>query len=380
MTAAERARRAFAEEFGEAPSLLATAPGRVNLIGEHTDYNDGFVLPIALPLATAIAARPRDDQRVRVTSQGFGGSEFAVTDEPVTEQGWARYIAGMGSVLAAGGPIAGWDGAIATDIPHGASLSSSAALEVASGLLFDSDRQRRSPRDLAVAARQVENEVMGLPSGIMDQLISASAIDGAALLIDCRDLSTRPVTIPANATVVVLDTGTRRRLVESGYEDRQSTCAAAAATLGVTALRDATLAELDRLGVGSVEFRRARHVISENDRTLATASALAAGDVVEAGELMTASHLSLRDDYEVSSPALDAMVEVALAAPGCHGARMTGGGFAGCAVALVASDRVEQFCQAVEAGFVAPTQQPAEHPTALYPVRPGPGAKLEHSF
>ena len=376
-SAVERAQAAFRQRHGGPPDLLAVAPGRVNLIGEHTDYNDGFVLPMALPLVTAIAARHRPDRSVVVWSEGFGEAAFDVGADPLTADGWVRYLAGMGSMSAAGGtPVGGWEGAIATDIPHGASLSSSAALEIATGLVFDAGRGTVSPRDLAVRARAVENEVLGLPSGIMDQLISAIGVDGSAMLIDCRDLSARPVPIPSEATVVILDTGTRRRLVESAYEDRQATCARVAAALGVESLRDASLADLGRLDPADIGYRRARHVLTENRRTLAVADALTSGDVAGAGRLMSASHASLRDDYEVSGPALDAVVEVAAESPGCHGARMTGGGFAGCAVALVATGQVDEFCAAVAGAFRPPVQQPAEHPLRLYPVRPGPGASL----
>ncbi len=377
MTAVARALQAFRDRFGLEPELVSVAPGRVNLIGEHTDYNDGFVLPVALPFLTAIAAQLRQDYAVDVSSDGFGSAHFTVGDGPVTEQGWARYIAGMGSVLARGdGSITGWEGTIATDIPHGASLSSSAALEIASGQLFDAASHSRDARDLAVAARAVENDVMGLPSGIMDQLISALGVDDSALLIDCRTLSTQTVPVPGEATIVVLDTGTRRRLVESAYEERQAACAQAATALGVDALRDATLADLQRLEPNSVTYRRAHHVVTENERTVATAAALRAGELEVAGRMMTASHISLRDDYEVSGPALDTMVEVAQASPGCFGARMTGGGFAGCAVALVDTGQVEAFCDSVAERFVAPDSQPAELPLGVYPVRPAAGATM----
>jgi galactokinase len=375
-SAEDRAVAAFEDRHGTPPEYVASAPGRVNLIGEHTDYNEGFVLPMALPLATAIAARPRPDRTVEVWSEGFGEQAFDVDGDPLAA-GWARYLAGMGSVLAAAGtPVGGWEGTIATDIPHGASLSSSAALEIAAGLVFDADRQALTARQLAIRARAVENDVLGLPSGIMDQLISAIGVAGSALLIDCRDLSARPVPIPVGATIVVLDTGTRRRLVDSAYEDRQATCARVAVALGVGWLRDATPADLDRLDPADVGHRRARHVLAENQRTLDAADALADGDLAETGRLMAASHASLRDDYEVSGPALDAVVEVAADSPGCFGARMTGGGFAGCAVALVAAGAVEAFCASVAECFEAPAEQPAEHPLRLYPVRPGPGATL----
>ncbi|MDH3302761.1 MAG: galactokinase [Acidimicrobiia bacterium] len=400
--AADRAAATFLTTFNDSAPVLVQAPGRVNVIGEHTDYNDGFVLPIALPFTTAIAARPRTDGRVIVESEGFGRTEFRLVDEPRATSGWARYLHGVAWALAehleahgAGGSdgrveLPGWDGAIATDIPAGASLSSSAAIEVAATLLFN--HLAGSPADLSVAdlariGQRVENEVMGLPSGLLDQLASAGGQAGHATLIDCRDLSTRAVPFPPSATIVVLDTGTRRELVESEYADRQATCAAAARALGLTSLRDATLDDLDKLADAArhtpdlhldpeVAVRRVRHVVTENARTLAAVEAMEAGELGELGRLMTASHVSLREDYEVSGPALDAVVEAALECVGCYGARMTGGGFAGGAIALVATDEVESFCLDVADRYVAPLDQPAVAPLRLYPTPPSAGARI----
>ena len=404
-TAADRASATFLSIFDDSAPVLVQAPGRVNVIGEHTDYNDGFVLPIAIPFTTAIAARPRPDRRVVVESEGFGRAEFRIDDEPRSTEGWARYLhgvawaltehlearAGTGSDDAGPGgriDLPGWDGAIATDIPAGASLSSSAAIEVAATLLFHhlaGSTVELSVPDLARIGQRVENEVMGLPSGLLDQLASAGGQAGHATLIDCRDLSTRAVPFPSSATIVVLDTGTRRELVESEYADRQATCATAARALGLTSLRDATLDDLDRLAAAAADLpdldpdvavRRVRHVVTENARTLAAVEAMAAGELGELGRLMTESHVSLRDDYEVSGPALDAVVEAALECVGCYGARMTGGGFAGGAIALVASDEVESFCSDVTDRYVAPIDQPAVAPLRLYPTPPSAGARV----
>ncbi len=389
-TAADRASATFLTSFNDSAPVLVQAPGRVNVIGEHTDYNEGFVLPIALPFTTAIAARPRTDRRVIVESEGFGRAMFTVDDDPRSTEGWARYLHGVAWALSEhlraqapdGGhkpvELTGWDGAIATDIPAGASLSSSAAIEVAATLLFHhlaGSPSELSVADLARIGQRVENEIMGLPSGLLDQLASAGGHAGHATLIDCRDLSTRAVPFPPAATIVVLDTGTRRELVESEYADRQATCAAAARTLGLSSLRDATLDDLDRL-TDPVAVKRVRHVVSENARTLAAVEAMAAGELGELGRLMTASHVSLRDDYEVSGPALDAVVEAALECIGCYGARMTGGGFAGGAIALVATDEVESFCADVDARYVAPLDQPAVAPLRLYPTPPSAGATI----
>ncbi|MEL7158535.1 MAG: galactokinase [Actinomycetota bacterium] len=279
---------------------------------------------------------------------------------------------------------AGWTGTIATDIPAGAGLSSSAALEVASGLVaLAAGGGTPDPSLLPVVAdigTRVENELLGLPSGIMDQLISATAPADGALLIDCRHHKSVAVPIPDEAVVVVLDTGTRRQLVDSQFAARRADCERAARLLDRDSLRDAAMEDLDRLAAhpeaDEVVVARARHVLTENDRTERAAAALAAGDLDLVGRLMAESHRSLADDYEVSSPAIEAMVDVASAAPGCHGARVTGGGFAGCAVALVAAAQVPAFDEHVRARFRAPVDQPATEPTALYPVRPAAGASI----
>lgn len=384
--AVERATAAFERRHGRSPSLVVRAPGRVNLIGDHTDYNDGFVLPLALPYATAIAAEAAAGTSVSAHSEGFGTQTFDLDDPPAGTDDWGRYLHGMAALLAtAGHPVAAWTGTVATDIPAGAGLSSSAALEVAGGLVALTAAANAEPDPamwptVAATGTRVENELLGLPSGIMDQLISAIAPADGALLIDCEDRSGRPVPIPTEGWVVVLDTGTRRQLVDSEFAKRRADCALAAKLLGVDSLRSATLADLDRLADhpdgGELLQARARHVLTENARTVAAAEALAAGDLAETGRLMSASHRSLADDYHVSSPALDAMVAVAEEGPGCFGARVTGGGFAGCAVALVAADEVDTFCHHVSATYRAPSAQPATAPTALHPVRPAPGASV----
>ena len=249
---------------------------------------------------------------------------------------WARHIAGVIALLReAGVASGGWQASIATDIPTGASLSSSAAIEVAVAvaLLARAGLEWRAI-DVARLGQRVENEVVGLPSGIMDQFISAGAVEGHASLMDCRAYTLEPRRVPRSAVVAVMDTGTRRTLADAAYADRRRACERAAAMIGVVALRDATPSDLDRV-TDEVDRRRARHVIYENARTLQAASAMEREDAFELGNLMTDSHASLRDDFEVSAPALDAIVDVALASPGCLGPRMTGGGFAGCAVALV---------------------------------------------
>lgn len=353
MLATERASAHHGRHWGS-PVLVSRAPGRVNLIGEHTDYNDGFVLPMALPFDTAVAAsRTPSGSGVEVHSEGFGSVEFDPAD-PIEASHWSVHLRGVCSLLAEQGVDPGpWRATIASDIPAGASLSSSAAFEVAVAMaVLGLAGVEWTPQDIAKLGQRVENEVVGVPSGIMDQLISASAASGHASLIDCRSLQSKPVSIPPSVLVAVMDTTTRRQLVHSAYADRKDSCARAAAALGLASLRDAQLADLDRLPPSlSTERRRAHHVITENQRTLDTAQAMADGDSETLGALMDASHASLRDDYEVSGPALDEIVEIARRTPGCLGARMTGGGFAGCAVALVRTERADEFCSAVTERF-----------------------------
>ena len=329
------------------PSLVARAPGRVNLIGEHTDYNDGFCLPMALPFDTALALSAHGDADtgpVTVVAEGFGEVTIDPHGDPRAVPTWARHVAGCVTLLAATGVAAGgWRGMIVTDIPTGASLSSSAAVEVA---VITALLARRGvqwpPIEIARLGQRVEHEVVGVPTGILDQFISAGARAGHAGLMDCRELTLTPVPLPGGVVVAVLDSGTRRRLADAAYGERRAACARAAAALGVPALRDATLEQVATL-TDTVDRRRAHHVVSENLRTLAAVEALQSGNAAEFGRLMRASHASLRDDYEVSGPGLDAIVEAADSAPGCLGARMTGGGFAGCAVALVDADHTDAF-------------------------------------
>lgn len=333
------------------PRLVSRAPGRVNLIGEHTDYNEGFALPMALPFDTAIAWSDHGDPvsgTVTITSEGFGDIEIDPSADPRSVVPWARHIAGVVTLLREQGvPAVGWRAAIATDIPVGASLSSSAALEVAliTGLLARAG-EAWSPIEVAKLGQRVENEVVGLASGIMDQFISAGAVAGHASLMDCRANTLRPIPLPAGVVVAIMDTQTRRVLAEAAYGDRRAACERAVAALGVAALRDVTVDQLNNV-TDPVDRRRAHHVVTDNARTLNAVDAMLSNDIRELGRLMTESHLSLRDDFEVSAPALDAIVEIALEAPGCLGARMTGGGFAGCAVALVNSSDADSFARAV---------------------------------
>jgi len=345
-SAEARARTAFVEQFGDPPSFVVRSPGRVNLIGDHTDYSEGFVLPIAIDRGLWLAMRPRTDRRVRIWAEL--GAEWAEIDLDRLEQhhGWTAYVEGIAHELTVEGvELVGFDGVLTSDLPVGAGLSSSAALELAVARAFSvSSEFAWGPQRAAIMGWHVENEWLGLSSGIMDQLVCGSGRENHALLIDCRTLTTRPVAIPVGTDVVILDTGTRRRLTESRYNERRRECEAASAAYGKDFLRDLSLDTLtsDPLADWKL-YRRAHHVVSENQRTIDAADALARDDAALVGSLMVASHESLRDDFEVSGPELDAMVVAALAAPGCLGARMTGGGFAGCAVALVQSAELDDF-------------------------------------
>jgi galactokinase len=327
----------------------------VNLIGEHTDYNEGFTLPMAMPFDTVVAMSSVGDAAsgvVTASSAGFGDLTFRPSADPAKVPTWARHLAGCVALLRERGiPAGGWRSSIDTDIPTGASLSSSAALEVAviTSLLARAG-EAWSPIEVARLGQRVENEVVGLRSGIMDQFISAGAVAGHASLMDCRQLTLDPVPLPPGVAVAVMDTGTRRALADAAYDDRREACERAAAALDVSALRDADLSDVESIP-DAIDRRRARHVVSENRRTLKAADAMRRGDIVELGLLMEASHVSLRDDYEVSGPGLDRIVEVAGLSPGCLAARMTGGGFAGGAVAIVRVDEADAFARAVVDGY-----------------------------
>jgi len=355
LTTRDEALALFDARFGGEPNFIIRAPGRVNLIGEHTDYNDGFVLPMAIDRAIWIALRPRADRRVRVRSLDFPKPADFFLDALAPAEGWENYVRGVAWALGeAGYPLRGWEGVLASGIPAGAGLSSSAALELAVERAFWAvSRWDWNPAEMARTAQRVENGWLELKSGIMDQMISALGQEGHALLIDCRDLTSQAVPLPPGSAVVVLDTATRRGLVDSPYNERVAQCAQASAFFGVPALRDVTPATFAARAsqLDPLTRRRARHVITENERTLQAAEAMRAGDAAALGALMNASHVSLRDDYEVSSPELNVMVETAQEQESCFGARMTGAGFGGCAVALVKFDEAPNFAQKVALGY-----------------------------
>jgi len=350
----------FRRRFGDEPVWVVRAPGRVNLIGEHTDYNDGFVLPLAIDRAIWIALRPREDRRVYVYSADFDQQADFSLDELVNQRaGWIEYIKGTAwSLRVAGHTLRGWEGVLLGDVPQGAGLSSSAALEIAAARAFTAASNLPwHPRAMAVLAQRAENFWVGVRCGIMDQLASAHGIAGHALLIDCRAREIYPAPFPAGCAVVILDTATRRGLVDSQYNQRRRQCENTAKLLGVQALRDVSLEQLDQAAdrLDDSTFRRARHVITENNRTLRAAEAMKQNDLRELGRLMDESHASLRDDFEVSSDALNTMVRCARQHPACYGARMTGAGFGGCAVAVVDVRAAEDFSVATAAAYKAET-------------------------
>lgn len=368
---------AFQEKIGRPPELLAYAPGRINLIGEHTDYNDGFVLPMSIDRATYLALAPRADDQVRVISLDFGGEHtFTLGDwRGEDHPHWTRYPRGIMWLLAEQGiELRGMDMVLGSTLPIGAGVSSSASVEMAvlEGILTILGIDQYTQAEKALMGVDVENKFVGMPCGVMDQMASAAGDAGHALLIDCRSLETDLVSIPAEAVVVVMDTAKQRGLVDSEYGLRRQQCEQAAAQLGVKALRDLDVADLDTIlpQLEPVIQQRVRHILTEDARTMAAVAALRAGDLEETGRLFNASHASLRDDYEVSCAELDAIVAVAQEQPSCYGARMSGGGFGGCAVALVARDQVDDFVAAVAPAY---TEKTGLKPN-LYPVSPAPGS------
>ena len=355
-------RTAFTEHFWKPVDRVVRAPGRVNLIGEHTDYNEGFVLPMAIERDVLIAFAPRPDRQVVLHSLDFGeAATFSLDDiRKEEEHPWSNYPRGVARELeAAGVRLRGIDAVIQGNVPIGAGLSSSAAFEVAAALAFLTASDAPMDRvQMALIAQRAENRFVGMQCGIMDQFVSALGQAGHALFIDCRDLSHRAVPMPRGVRVVICDTMTRRGLVSSAYNERRQQCEEAVRVLqtvlpGLRALRDLTAEQLARHGhlLSPVVRRRAAHVVSENARVQEAVRALELGQAETFGRLMDSSHASLRDDYEVSSAELNLMVELARSLPGCLGARMTGAGFGGATVNLVREEAVETFVEAVAARY-----------------------------
>jgi galactokinase len=377
-----RVERAFREHFGD-PEGTATAPGRINLVGDHTDYNGGYALPASLARHLAVAFGPATGGSIRAHALAHDETRVArIADlRPGRETGWFAYVAGVAWALReAGLAIDGIDVAIDGNVPAGAGLSSSAALEVACArALCASAHQPWSPLAMAVLCQRAETEFVGMRCGLMDQVASACASAESALLIDCRARTTSPVPLPTDALIVVMDTGVSRDLTASPYNARRAGCEAAVRALQrrlphVRTLRDLSEAELS----GAARWldpelgRLARHVVSESGRPPRMARALAAGDLREAGRIMNESHASLRDLYQASCPELDLITDLARSRPECFGARMTGAGFGGCAVALIEADAGRTFAPDVQAAY----RRRSGRAGSVFVTRPVDGARL----
>ncbi|MDQ7844801.1 MAG: galactokinase [Armatimonadota bacterium] len=351
----------FRERFGRPPSFLVTAPGRVNLIGEHTDYNAGLVLPAAIERALVVAADAGGGPRIRLYAAAFDAVAEFSADAPgeASLPRWARYAQGVAVYLVLRGIVLrGLDAVVAGDLPIGSGLSSSAAFEVAVALTLERIAGvTLPPRERALLCHRVEGEFVGVPCGIMDQFAVSLCRRDHALFLDCRSLETHHIPLPAGVVLAVCDTGVRRALQASPYGERRQECQEAVRLLQqrrpmVTSLRDLMPDDLPLLDPLPPRLRRrARHVVAENARVIEAARALEGGETGRLREIFLASHQSLRDDFEVSCPELDAMVEAALEAPGCLAARMTGAGFGGAVVALVEREEQSRFLEVVEDGY-----------------------------
>ena len=365
----QKVQSSFLEHFKTQALCISRAPGRVNLIGEHTDYNDGFVLPCAIDYQTMIAASPRSDLVVRVLALDMNNEqdEFVISKaiSPSTEKPWSNYIRAVVQMLLADGfDLTGADLVISGNVPQGAGLSSSASLEVAVAQTFKSlyAINHLSTTQMALLAQRAENEYVGCKCGIMDQLISAQGLAHHALLIDCRSLDTQAVHIPEELAIMIVHSNVQRGLVDSEYNTRREQCEAAAQHYQVKALRDIDYATLiqNRGQLDELTFKRAKHIVTENQRTLDAAKALAQNDIQTMGVLMAQSHASMRDDFEITVPPIDQLVAILQNAIGpAGGARMTGGGFGGCAVALMPEHLIEKVKLAVLEHYKAPNGQAA---------------------
>jgi galactokinase len=328
----------FEDLYGRPPTAHGEAPGRVNLIGEHTDYNGGFVLPAAIPRRTVVDLAPRDDHRVRVWSAQFPGDdpiEYRLGEERRCGQ-WGDYVQGLTWTLASDGLRDGFDARIESTVPLGSGLSSSASLEISLGrALRDAFRLQLDDVTLAVRGRRVETDFVGAPIGIMDQMACSLADTTSALFLDTRSLTYSRVPLPPASALIVVDSGITHRHAGGEYATRREECARAAALLGVKELRDVSVDELDRVNALPEPLnRRARHVVTENARVLDTVKALTAGDLATTGRLFLESHASMRDDFQISIAPIDTLVELARGVQGVYGVRLTGGGFGGSVVAL----------------------------------------------
>ena len=371
-------REDFAKLFGLNPDLVSSAPGRVNLIGEHIDYSDGFVLPFAIQARTYCALRIRSDERIRVATNQHKRDIFESSiSELKTQTGpvWSRYILG---VLWALGIKVGVEILVDSEVPSGAGLSSSAALECSVAIAINHHLELgRSLTELARITQRAENEYVGVPCGIMDQSISLMGRAGHALLLDCRDLSTRQIKVDFEShdlKLLIVDTRAHHALADGGYAERRAQCESVAKALGVRAMRDLSLGQLEaaRTRLPDVNYKRARHAVTEISRVLEAVKVLEADDFSNFGDLLTKSHQSLRDDYNVSCPELDLAVDTALNL-GALGARMVGGGFGGSAIALIRSDDAAKVALGIEQAF----EKRGFSSPRFFDSLPGDGARVE---
>lgn len=345
----------FETHYGEAPALIAHAPGRVNIIGEHTDYNEGFVFPAAINFGTWVAATKRTDNDIVVTAMDYENqqNQFSLSDINYDEeQGWANYVRGVVKVFKEAMPDFGGANLLVTgNVPQGAGLSSSASFEVA--ILKALSALYELPLDgvqAALLGQKAENTFVGCSCGIMDQLISAMGNEGMAMLLDCQSLAIEHSPLPDSHQIVIINSNVKRGLVDSEYNLRRQQCEQGASLLGVSSLREATMEMLEgaKAHMPEVVYRRAKHIVTENARTLAASQALKTGDIETVSEAMAQSHISMRDDFEITVRPIDYLVEIIGEVLGkSGGVRMTGGGFGGCVVALVPTDKVEAVKQVV---------------------------------
>ena len=369
LTRAAELQKRFEDVYADEARIFR-APGRVNLIGEHTDYNDGFVMPAAIDFYTWVAIAPRADRKLVIHSENLSESvEFDLDAAPVPQHRWSDYPFGVAVMLErAGHRLRGANVLILGEVPIGAGLSSSAAIEVATGCaLLENSGLQVDRVELALICQRAENDFVGMRCGIMDQFISCCGHAGQSLMLDCRSLDYKLLPLPQGVSLVFCNSMVKHQLASGEYNKRRTECEEGVHRLAqhlpqVRALRDVTLADLDRFGpeLPEVVYKRCRHVVSENARVLEAATALVGADVAAFGDLMASSHHSLRDDYEVSCEELDLLVELAGEVDGTFGARMTGGGFGGCTINLVRSASVEDFTRAVARGYQAKTGRAPE--------------------
>jgi galactokinase len=373
----------FKERFGRAPDVWSRAPGRVDLMGSHTDYNLGFVMTMTIDRDTWIAARPRPDRIVAIHSLNVdGGGEFDldhIEHDPIDR--WTDYVRGVAQALQeAGYALTGFDGLIHSTVPFGSGLSSSAAIEMATGVMFQQlGGFTIDPVQLALLGQQAENQFVGVNSGILDQYSSALGQAGCALLLDCKHLASRSVPIAAEVSIVICDTRTARALAGTEYAERRAQCEAGVRILqywypAITALRDVTLAQFEahESDLLAVVAKRCRFIIEENQRVLDLGEALTRGNAAQLRELCAASYADARDLYEIGAPSMAAMMQAMLSAPGVIGARQAGAGFGGCMVALVQRPHIEAFAVHVTRAYQAATQIEPK----VYAVQAAPGAGL----